>query len=182
MKKINKLAMLVVLGALTLTGCAAQSAPAPAPAQAPAPAATANTADLQKQIDAIKGTIPKFAVPMREVGDRFENIQAAAKGGNWGLAAYMSSYMNNAMNPAKVTKPKEYPMWESFYTKSFKPVNDAIAAKDLVAFDKAYTSVIDNCNGCHASMGYKYIKIVKKDAPANTHVDYTLKSEPTDHK
>lgn len=176
MKKINKLAMLVVLGALTLTGCAAQSAPAPAPA----PAATANTADLQKQIDAIKGTIPKFAVPMREVGDRFEDMNAAAKGGNWGLAAYMSRYMNNALIPAKFTKPDEYPMWESFYTKSFKPVNDAIAAKDFAAFDKAYTAVIDNCNGCHATMGYKFIKIVKKDAPANTHVDYTLKSEPTD--
>lgn len=178
MKKICKLAMLVVLGALTLTGCASQSAPAPTPA----PAATANTADLQKQIDDIKGTIPKFAVVMREIGDRFENMNAAAKGGNWGLAAYMSSYMNKAMNPAKVTKPAEYPMWESFYTKSFKPVNDAIAAKDYAAFDKAYTAVIDNCNGCHASIGYKFIKIVKKDAAANTHVDYTLESEPSDLK
>jgi len=180
LKKIYKLSMLVVLGTLTLTGCASQAAPAPAPA--PAATATAAPADLQKQIDDIKGTIPKFAVTMREVGDRFEDMNAAVKGGNWGLAAYMSSYMNKAMNPAKVTKPKEYPMWESFYTTSFKPVNDAIAAKDPAAFDKAYTAVIESCNGCHATMGYGYIKIVKKDAPANTHMDYSVKSEPTDLK
>ena len=47
--------------------------------------------DLQKQIDAVKNAIPKFAVPMREVGDRFQDMYSAAKGGNWGLAAYMSS-------------------------------------------------------------------------------------------
>jgi hypothetical protein len=36
--------------------------------------------DTQTQIDAIKGALPKFAVPMREVGDRFQNIYFAAKG------------------------------------------------------------------------------------------------------
>ncbi len=61
---------------------------------------------LQSQIDAIKAVLPKFAVPMREVGDRFQNMYFAAQGGNWGLAAYMSKYMNNAMNPASLTKPK----------------------------------------------------------------------------
>ena len=28
-------------------------------------------ADLQKQIDEVKSALPKFAIPMREVGDRF---------------------------------------------------------------------------------------------------------------
>ena len=50
-------------------------------------------ADTQKQIDELKGALPKFAIPMREVGDRFQNIYFAAKGGNWALAAYMSKYM-----------------------------------------------------------------------------------------
>jgi hypothetical protein len=44
----------------------------------------------KKQIDDIKGALPKFAIPMREVGDRFSDMYFAAKGGNWGLAAYMS--------------------------------------------------------------------------------------------
>jgi hypothetical protein len=58
----------------------------------------------------VVGALPKFAIPMREVGDRFQNMYFAAKGGNWGLAFYMSKYMNNALNPAKLTKPDEYPL------------------------------------------------------------------------
>ena len=74
-------------------------------------------ADPQKQIDDIKGVIPKFAIPMREVGDRFQNMYFAAKEGNWGLAAYMSKYMDGAMKPASLTKPAEYAMWQQFYAK-----------------------------------------------------------------
>ena len=55
--------------------------------------------DTQKQIDELKSALPKFAIPMREVGDRFQNMYFAAKGGNWALAAYMSKYMNGSMNP-----------------------------------------------------------------------------------
>src|SRR4030042_4705605 len=86
--------------------------------------------DLQKQIDAVKAAIPKFAVPMREVGDRFQNMYFAAKEGNGGLAAYMPKYMNAAMNPAKLTKPDEYPLWSSFYSDTFAPVTKAIMAQD----------------------------------------------------
>jgi hypothetical protein len=109
--------------------------------------------DVQKQIDEIRGALPKFAVPMREVGDRFQNMYFAANDGNWGLVYYMSKYMNGAMNPAKVTKPAEYPVWEAFYTNTFAPVNKAIVDEDFKAFDKAYMEVIKSCNACHEVMG-----------------------------
>ncbi len=70
--------------------------------------------DLQKQIDQVKSVLPKFAVPMREVGDRFQNMYFAAEGGNWALAAYMAKYMNGSMAPASLTKPNEYPTWKNF--------------------------------------------------------------------
>ncbi|MDP1989747.1 MAG: hypothetical protein Q8K00_01895 [Syntrophales bacterium] len=136
--------------------------------------------DLQKQIDDVKAAIPKFAIPMREVGDRFQNMYFAAQGGNWGLAAYMSKYMNGAMNPAKLTKPDEYPLWSSFYSDTFAPVNKAIMAQDWQVFEKAYMAVIKNCNDCHAGMGYGFIKIVKQKTPADVGIDYKLKSKATD--
>jgi hypothetical protein len=136
--------------------------------------------DIQKQLDDIKAAIPKFAIPMREVGDRFQNMYFAAKGGNWGLAAYMSKYMNGAMNPAKLTKPDEYPLWSSFYSDAFAPVNKAIMAQDWKVFEKAYMAVIKNCNDCHAGMGYGFIKVVKQKAPADVGIDYRLKSKATD--
>ncbi|TAK83819.1 MAG: hypothetical protein EPO20_16660 [Betaproteobacteria bacterium] len=134
--------------------------------------------DTQKQLDAIKGAIPKFAVPMREVGDRFQNMYFAAHNGNWALAAYMSKYMNGAMNPAALTKPDEYKVWKNFYENSFAPVNKAIQGKNVKAFDAAYTAVVNDCNGCHQGMGYGFIKVVKQKAPADVGIDYKVKSEP----
>ena len=136
--------------------------------------------DMQKQISEVKGALPKFAIPMREVGDRFQNMWFAAKGGNWALAAYMSKYMNGAMNPASVTKPAEYKMWQGFYSGTFAPVDKAIQAKDLKAFESAHAKMVDSCNGCHASMGYGFIKVVKLKTPADTGLDYAVKSEPGD--
>jgi cytochrome c553 len=134
--------------------------------------------DVQTQIDAIKGALPKFAIPMREVGDRFQNTYFAAKGGNWALAAYMSKYMNGAMNPAKVTKPDEYKSWNKFYTEGFDAVNKAIQAKDMKAFEAAYKSTITKCNSCHEKMDYGFIQIVKLDKPADMGLNYTMSSEP----
>jgi hypothetical protein len=136
--------------------------------------------DLQAQINEVRGALPKFAIPMREVGDRFQNMYHAAKGGNWALAAYMSKYMNGSMNPASVTKPDEYKVWKGFYEGTFAPVNKAIQAKDLKGFETAYSGVIKDCNGCHESMGYGFIKVARLKTPADPGVDYTVKSEPGD--
>jgi len=146
-----------------------------------APLATAQEAkDTQKQIDELRSALPKFAIPMREVGDRFQNMYFAAKGGNWALAAYMSKYMNGSMNPASVTKPAEYKVWKSFYDETFAPVNKAIQAKDWKAFDTSYMAVMKDCNTCHEGMGYGFIKLVKLGEPADSGINYTLKSEPGD--
>jgi len=136
--------------------------------------------DVQKQIDDIKGALPKFAIPMREVGDRFQNMYYAAQGGNWGLAAYMSKYMNGAMNPAMVTKPNEYDAWKAFYADTFAPVNKAIAAQDFNAFSKEYNAVIGSCNACHDGMGYGFIKVIKLKEPADKGINYSIKSKAVD--
>src|SRR5215470_6601115 len=142
--------------------------------------AAAQDANTQKQIDELKSALPKFAIPMREVGDRFQNMYFAAKGGNWALAAYMAKYMNGSMNPASVTKPAEYKVWKNFYDETFAPVNKAIQAKDFKAFETAYVGVIKDCNNCHEAMGYGFIKLVKLDSPADSGISYTIKSEPGD--
>ena len=142
--------------------------------------AWAADADTQSQLDAIKAAIPKFAVPMREVGDRFQDMYSAAKGGNWALAAYMSKYMNGAMNPARLTKPVEYKEWQSFYEKDFAAVNKAIQAKNWKDFDVQYTDAMKACNQCHQSMEYGFIRVVKQAGPSDIGIDYTKKSEPGD--
>ena len=134
--------------------------------------------DLQQQVTDIKNVLPKFAIPMREVGDRFQNMYFAVEGGNWALAAYMSKYMNGAMKPASLTKPKEYDSWKKFYEESFAPVNAAIQAKDKKGFESAYTKVMSRCSDCHEKMDYGFIKVVKMKMPADAGIEYKLNSEP----
>jgi len=140
----------------------------------------ATDADTQGQLDAIKAAIPKFAVPMREVGDRYQNMYFAAKGGNWALAAYMGKYLNGAMSPAKLTKPAEYVTWQKFYSEKFSALNATVMAKDLPAFEAAYDKVTAECNSCHKKMEYGFIKLVKQTAPSDIGIDYSVKSEPGD--
>jgi hypothetical protein len=59
-------------------------------------------------------------------------------------------------------------------------VNKAIQAKDFKAFDKSYMAVIADCNNCHQSMGYGFIKVVKQKTPADVGINYSVKSEPGD--
>jgi len=106
-------------------------------------------APIAADLNDVMGVLPKFA----KVGDRFQNMYFAAKQGNRGLAFYMSKYMNNAMNPAKLTKPDEYLLWNSLYNEKFSAVNKAIYAKDFAAFDKKYAAAITQCNECHKAMG-----------------------------
>jgi hypothetical protein len=169
----------MLAGTLFALAQAPTQAPAPGAPAAP-PAAAPAEANFQKLIDDVKGVIPKFAIPMREVGDRFQNMYFAAKEGNWGLAAYMSKYMDGAMKPASLTKPAEYAMWQQFYANTFAPVNKAIQAQDWKAFEKEYTAVISECNGCHGSMGYGFIKVIKMKTPADVGIKYPLKSKATD--
>jgi hypothetical protein len=144
------------------------------------PMASAEDVPIQAQIDQIKGVLPKFAIPMREVGDRFQNMYFAAKGGNWALAAYMSKYMDKSLNPASYTKPEEYQSWRYFYDTTFAPVNKAIQDQDFKTFAKEYTDVIESCNACHASMGYGFIKVVKQKEPSDKSVNYAVPSKAKD--
>jgi hypothetical protein len=140
------------------------------------PAQEKKTPDMKDVI----GVLPKFAIPMREVGDRFQNMYFAAKTGNWALAYYMSKYKNGAMNPAKITKPDEYPMWSGFYESSMDSVNKALFAKDFATFEKKYMEAIESCNACHAAMGYSFIQVKRLKAPADQGIDYTVKSKAED--
>jgi hypothetical protein len=166
MNMLNRMTRILIAASLLLLGSSAL--------------VNASEEALQKQIDAIMGGLPKFAVPMREVGDRFQNMYFAAKDKNWGLAYYMSKYMFKAMNPAAVTKPNEYPEWKDFYEKKFAPVNKAIEAQDFKAFEKEYLAVIMACNQCHADMGYAFIKVKKLASPPDAGIDYSVPSNAAD--
>ncbi len=136
--------------------------------------------DAMKEIDAIKAALPKLAIPMHDVGERFQNMYYAAEAGNWALAAYESKHMDEAMNPVKVTRPQKYAAWANYYKKTFEPVNKSIKAEDFKLFDGEYKSLIKTCDGCHIAMGYGYIRMKQVKAPSDQGIEYAFKSKWTD--
>lgn len=136
-------------------------------------------AGLQKEINEIKGALPKFAAPMREVGARFQNMYYAAHGGNWGLAGYMSKHIQDSMDPAKVTEAKIYEDWKAFYETMFGPINKAILAQDLRTFERDYDEAIQSCNLCHVATRNGFVRVIKLREPADKGIDYLLKTNAT---
>ena len=185
-----------IVGLLTLTvlaGCS-QSAPAPQSQTPAAPDLTPRIQALEAKIGDIEvtkwdgkdvsilGVQPKFAVTMREYGDRFADYYFAAKGGNWALAAYMDSYLRATLKPTRITKPKDQEKINNFNAKNLDPLLDAVKKKDFKAFEAQYDKTLVSCNDCHKAMGYGYIVVGKAKAPADQHVNYELKTEPSEFK
>ena len=137
---------------------------------------------LQQQIREIRAVMPKFGIPMREVGERFQNMYFAAQAENWALASYMAKSMNAAMNPIKVSQEYLYPFWEHFYGSYFKPVTAAIAANDAKAFEREFTAAIAKCNSCHYEMGFAFVKVRRPTGPATQLLDFGVKSRAADFR
>lgn len=164
---------------ITVVGCTTKT-PGTTTKNEAAKTADVDLTNVSTKVENIIGVLPKFAIPMREYGDRYDNLWYAAKGGNWGLAAYMEKYMRKAMKPASVTKPDMYNTLQTWEKANLDPLVDTIMKKDFAAFDKQYTATIAECNKCHDSTGYKFVVYKKPTKPADVHLDYTAKSEPTD--
>jgi hypothetical protein len=137
---------------------------------------------LFREVREIKAAMPKFGIPMREVGERFQNMYAAARAENWGLANYMARSMNAAMNPVKVSEEYLYPFWEQFYGSYFKPVSSAITAQDLKAFEKEGALVVEKCNYCHYVMAFQFVRVKVPTTPASQLLDFTVKSKAADFR
>ena len=137
---------------------------------------------LQREVRELRAAMPKFGIPMREVGERFQNMYFAAQGENWGLARYMSRSMNAAMSPTKVTQAYLFPFWEFFYENYFKLVNNAIEAQDSKAFEREALAVIAKCNNCHAEMGFAFVRVRKPVVPATQLLDLSVKSKAADFR
>ena len=182
-KNISKIIIsFVVVGAL-VTGCSSpQTQPAPAPSTSATPVAPAAT--IPALADVIKNALPGTGVAMRGVSDSFDNMYYAAKGGNWALAAYMSDVMQNYMSPIQITQKEVYTPWTEFVNANLRDegaLKKARDAKDMPAFEKAYSATINNCNTCHTTLGFKFIKKIKASAP-EVNLDYSLKSDASDKK
>jgi hypothetical protein len=166
---------LLVFGAILAAGCTQQ---AKAPAQQTQPTEIAATTKHGKlTLEQIAEIQPGLGTIMIEYGTRFYRMYKAAKDGNWDLAKYELHEAKEIQEVGETTRPGKADMLKSFESTYLDPLEKAIEAKDWDAFEKAYNSGVEGCNGCHAATGHPYIKY--PDAmPAVALAEKTWKIQP----
>src|SRR5262249_12369832 len=81
----------------------------------------------------------------------------AGKLGNWRLAAHELDQIKSALEEAARRFPAKLDT-EAAVT-SISPLRNAIQAKDIADFVKAYTELTHECNSCHRAVGRDFITV-----------------------
>jgi hypothetical protein len=108
-------------------------------------------------IDELARMQPGMDRLMAEVGPRLHRCYFAALAGNWPLAAYYSKSAVKQLALSADSRPKYEPEMSAYLTDDYAPVTAAIRAQDPVAFEAAWTVMVDRANVLHGVFGKPYI-------------------------
>ena len=121
----------------------------------------------EEQVKTLAELQPGVGTVMIEYSHRFGTMYYAAKGGNWGLAAYQLKEMREIQEVGETTRPARADPLKAFESGLLDPIDKAIAAKDGKTFDTAFKAAEQGCNGCHAAAGFAFIKYeLPKESPS----------------
>ncbi len=108
-------------------------------------------------IDELARMQPGMDRLMAEVGPRLHRCYHAALAGNWPLAAYYSKSASKQLALSADSRPKYEPEMTAYLRDDYAPVTAAIKAQDAVAFEAAWTVMVDRANVLHGVFGKPYI-------------------------
>ena len=124
--------------------------------QTAAPAGATDAADLSMQMTAIQ----------------FRHIKLwfAGKLGNWRLAAYELDQLASSLDEAAKRTPAGASGGDT--AAQVTALRSAIEAKDLAAFNKAYSELTNACNACHRAAGRGFVSVQVPAASPFTDQDF----------
>jgi hypothetical protein len=130
--------------------------------------ATSAAPDLKGEIEAIKAKLPDQAHAMQDVGYHFSNLWFARQKENWPLAEFYNNETRSHLRWAVRIIPKRKDLagqeidleaiLQAFENSPWTQLKDAISAKDIVAFDKAYRFAIETCYACHKASDKPFLR------------------------
>ncbi len=152
-------AILLLAGAVFVGGCTQKTPSAtPQPTQENPGEISVKTKHGTMTLEQLAEIQPGLGTVMIEYGKRFYRMYVAAEEGNWDLAKYELEEAKEIQEVGETTRPNNAEKLKNFESTYLDPIEKAIDAKDLSAFENAYNNAIKGCNGCHAATGHPYIK------------------------
>jgi hypothetical protein len=108
---------------------------------------------------------PGLGTVMMEYANRYSDIYYAAKAGNWPLAAYQLKEALEIQEVGEKTRPARAAALKAFEQSFLDPLEKAIEAKNFESFETAFKAGTQGCNGCHAAVGFPFIKYELPSSP-----------------
>jgi hypothetical protein len=113
-----------------------------------APMASAPAERVEEQKASPEG--PGFGERMNSFARRFAGLWYAGRSGNFELAKYELHEMEEVIEGIEPLQKVE---------NGVNAMEEAVEAKDKVAFEKAYRETMKACNACHTSSAHEFIRI-----------------------
>jgi hypothetical protein len=164
------------------TGCQQKAAPAPASPAPASPAGDAKASTLEADVAHLKDITPSQSHTMIDVGYHMSNLWFAAQHKNWDLAAFEVDETRNRIrwtiriNPTRKKPDGEIVdikgIFDGIDATVLPPLKDAVAKKDMKAFDAAYRTMLEACYSCHKASAKPYLRPMIPTAPPQTIINY----------
>ena len=125
------------------------------------------------------GYVPGMGEIMGATQMRHAKLWFAGKSGNWALAKYELSEIEEGLDDAFHYHPvfkgtiQVSKMLGKFTSVPLKSLDAAIDAKDSGKFESAFDSLTKGCNSCHRAAGHGFIVITRPAALSYTNQDFT---------
>jgi len=170
---------LAILSITTSLAAACQSA---APASAPAEHDDDKASALEADVAHLKDITPGQSHTMIDVGYHMSNLWFAARAQNWDLAAFEVDETRNRIrwtiriNPTRKKPDGEVVdikgIFDGIDESVLPPLKDAVAKKDLKAFEAAYRTTLEACYSCHKASAKPYLRPMIPTVPPQTIINY----------
>ena len=108
---------------------------------------------------------PGMARLMPEIGTRIWKLYYAAQAQNWPLARFQLKEAIKLMELGAFVRPKYEENMAKFIAEDCEPVQQAIEARDLAAFDSAYAAMVEQANAYHAVYDKPFLRWKTPESP-----------------
>jgi hypothetical protein len=124
---------------------------------------------LAADVETLKGKATDQSHVMQDVSYHFSNLWFAGQHGNWDLANFYWSETRSHLRWAVRVIPKRkdnagqevdlVAILQAFENGPLKQLEEAIAAKDKVVFEKKYRESMENCYSCHKAADKPFLRL-----------------------
>ena len=124
--------------------------------------------DENQKFATIAKQLRGFDMAMVETGYRYQELYWAGKDENWEYAAYQAEKIKVAVENGLERRPKRAVSAQDFLHIALPEIGKAIAGRDTIQFNRAFTALTANCLACHASEKVSFVTVkipVERQSP-----------------